>query len=267
MPISMLLGVLVGAILGLTGAGGGILAVPALVFGLGLPMQQAAPVALIAVSVSASVGAFQGFRFGLVRYKAALLMAAGGLVFTWPGHALATLLPQPVLLLCFAGILLFVAFQLVTKGFKAEQEHASDVWTWATINPDTGRFVWTLPTALAIGGVGALTGFMSGLLGVGGGFVLVPLLKKLTQLGMQSIVATSLMVIALVGTGAVGTALLQGTRILPLETGLFTLAVVVGMGLGRHLMGVLKPETVQRIFVALLIAVALGLVYKGLRGT
>jgi uncharacterized membrane protein YfcA len=75
MLISLILGALVGAVLGLTGAGGGILAVPALVVGFGWTMQQATPVALIAVAGSAAVGAIEGLRRGLVRYKAAVLMA------------------------------------------------------------------------------------------------------------------------------------------------------------------------------------------------
>ena len=79
------LGVVVGAVLGLTGAGGGILAVPALVVGLGWSMQQAAPVALIAVAGGAAVGAIEGFRRRLVRYRAAILMAATGIPVTFIG--------------------------------------------------------------------------------------------------------------------------------------------------------------------------------------
>jgi uncharacterized membrane protein YfcA len=67
MVISLILGILVGAILGLTGAGGGILAVPALVAGMGLSMQQAAPMALVAVAGSAVLGALEGLRKKLVR--------------------------------------------------------------------------------------------------------------------------------------------------------------------------------------------------------
>lgn len=89
MLISLILGSLVGAVLGLTGAGGGILAVPALVVGMGLPMQQATPVALIAVAGSAAIGALEGFRQGLVRYRAALLMAVAGVPLTSLGVKLA----------------------------------------------------------------------------------------------------------------------------------------------------------------------------------
>ena len=66
---------MIGAMLGLTGAGGGILAVPAIVVGMGWPMQQATPVALIAVASSAGIGALEAFRKRLVRYRAAFCMA------------------------------------------------------------------------------------------------------------------------------------------------------------------------------------------------
>ncbi|MFJ1017246.1 TSUP family transporter, partial [Bordetella bronchiseptica] len=72
------LGILIGLTLGLTGAGGGILAVPALVLGLGMDMPQAAPVALMAVGLAAAVGSAEGLRRGTVRYKAAALMSVVG---------------------------------------------------------------------------------------------------------------------------------------------------------------------------------------------
>ena len=82
MEITLILGIVVGAVLGLTGAGGGILAVPALVSGMGWSMQQAAPVALIAVAGGAALGAVEGLKKGLVRYKAALVMVISGLPLT-----------------------------------------------------------------------------------------------------------------------------------------------------------------------------------------
>jgi len=77
MLLESLYGLGVGLALGMTG-GGGVLAVPALVLGLGYSLPEAAPVALVAVGVSAFLGGLDGLRRGLVRYKAALLMALGG---------------------------------------------------------------------------------------------------------------------------------------------------------------------------------------------
>lgn len=88
--ISPSLGVLVGILMGLTGAGGGILSVPLLVFALHLPVAQVAPISLCAIALAAGVGALLGFRNKILRYKAAGLMAIFGLLFSPIGLWLAT---------------------------------------------------------------------------------------------------------------------------------------------------------------------------------
>ena len=97
--------------MGLTGAGGGILAVPVLVAGMHWSMQQAAPVALIAVAAGAAVGAIDGFKLGLVRYKAAILMAVCGVPFTRLGQHWANVIPQFILMGVFALLMLAVSWR------------------------------------------------------------------------------------------------------------------------------------------------------------
>src|SRR3546814_11264920 len=101
MLIGGLLGLVIGAVLGLTGAGGGIFAVPALVFGLGMDIRAATPVALMAVGSAAMLGALQGLRQGLVRYKAAIVLAAAGTITAPLGVRLADWLPSRRLKLFF----------------------------------------------------------------------------------------------------------------------------------------------------------------------
>ena len=256
----LLLGILVGAILGLTGAGGGILAVPALVVGLGWPMQQAAPVALIAVAAGAALGAVEGLRKKLVRYRAALLMAAAGIPVTGLGVLVAHHLSQRVLLALFASVMLLVAIRLFLQAqhWLSEPENGQ----LGHIDPLTGRFNWTWLTAALLASIGALTGFMTGLLGVGGGFVIVPLLRRFTDVSMHGIVATSLLVIALVGVGGVATTILRGT-VIPLElTVYFSLATACGMMLGRLASSHLSARYVQIGFSIVLVVVAAGLLVK-----
>ena len=119
MLTSLVLGAIVGAVLGLTGAGGGILAVPALVVGLGWSMQQAAPVALLAVAGGAAIGAAEGCRRHLVRYRAAILMATVGMPFTSWGNRAAQALPQRTLLALFAAVMLLVAGRALASGATA----------------------------------------------------------------------------------------------------------------------------------------------------
>ena len=262
MLISLILGVLVGAVLGLTGAGGGILAVPALVVGLGWSMQQAAPVALIAVAGGAGIGAIDGLRRGLVRYRAALLMAVAGVPTTLLGVRVAHAVSQRMLLGLFAAVMLLVALRLFAQAFARPEPQTDSPSTLGRIDAKTGRFVWTRATVLLLAGIGALTGFMTGLLGVGGGFVIVPLLRRLTNLPMHGIVATSLLVIALVGVGGVLAAVMDGAQLPPALTLLFAAATGGGMLAGRHASRRLSAAHVQVGLASVLLVVALGLSVK-----
>jgi len=265
MILSAFLGALVGAILGLTGAGGGILAVPALTVGMHLTMQQAAPVALIAVALGAAVGAFEGLRNGLVRYKAAALIAISGFPLVYLGQLLAHQLSQGILQACFAALMWLIAYRLYKQVGKQVTGKSVAPESVAKINPDSGKFIWTLPTAAILASIGGLTGFMTGLLGVGGGFVIVPMLRKFTPVSMQGIVATSLMVIALVGTSGVASALLQNTSI-PWNAALvFSSTTVVGMIIGRHLIKKISASNVQIGFSFVLTVVATGLMWAAVR--
>ena len=94
---------------------GGILAIPALVIGLGWTLTQSTPVALFAVSAAAAVGAIYGLRKGLVRYRAALLMALLGAVFSPLGVYLAHSLPNAVLISLFSRVMVIVAIRMARQ--------------------------------------------------------------------------------------------------------------------------------------------------------
>ena len=257
-----IIGIFIGIVLGLTGAGGGILAVPALISSMNLTMQEAAPIALIAVAVSASVGTFEGLQKKLTRYRAALLMATVGIPFTALGIRLAHMLPQSWLMGLFAAVLFFIASRLLHRTFNAQAELLENNHTtlFAHIRIETGRFDWSWKTTGILSSIGVITGFMSGLLGVGGGFILIPLLNRFTALSIHSSVATSLMVIALVSTGGVIISLSHGIAIPGGTTMLFTGATVIGMIGGRFLTRILSETTVQRSFACLLLVIAVGMI-------
>lgn len=260
MEISLFLGVLIGLVMGVTGAGGGVLAVPALVSGMAWSMQQAAPVALIAVALGATLGAFEGWRKGLVRYRAAVLMVLCGLPFAFLGVLVAYRLPQRGLQALFAAVLLIVALRLMRQT-QADWREKIDR-KLAHVDPTTGRFRWTWTSGSLFAGIGALAGFMAGLLGVGGGFVIVPALRRFTDVSMHAAVATSLMVIALVGCGSVAAALGQGAQLPLPETALFAIATAGGVGLGRGLSPRLSEAAVQRAFALVLLVAAGSMAFK-----
>lgn len=274
MPYELLaasLGAAIGAVLALTGAGGGILAVPLLVFGLGMPLADAAPVGLLAVGLAAALGAILGLRQGIVRYRAAGLIAAVGLVMVPPGLYLAHHLPNAPLALVFAGVLLYASLRMLRKaraeaGGSAEPQAAPKP---CVLNPAHGRLRWTLPCARALAQTGALAGLLSGMLGVGGGFVIVPALQRCTDLAMESIVATSLAVIALVSLGGVASASLSGVMNWQ-SGGPFAAGAVLGLLAGRQVAHRIGGPGLQRAFAiigmlaaVMLAADALGVGWRG----
>lgn len=262
MEIVLLSGILIGAIMGLTGAGGGILAVPVLVAGMHWTMVQAAPVALIAVATGAAIGAIDGFRQGMVRYKAAILMAICGVPVTRVGQEWANILPQFMLMGGFALLMMVVAWRFFNQSQQRQLEIEADGLRLAFINGDTGKFIWTPIAALILASIGMLTGLMTGLLGVGGGFLIVPLMRRFTHLALPGIVATSLFVITLVGSGGVINSLMAGAELPVLETSSFVGAMVSGMLLGRFVSRKLEAWQVQLGFSVLLMCVSVFMLFK-----
>ncbi|MDP3857452.1 MAG: sulfite exporter TauE/SafE family protein [Stagnimonas sp.] len=267
LPALSVIGLVLGLVLGLTGAGGSILAVPLLMAGLGWDFPRAAALALTAVAASAAVGAWSGWRQGLVRYRAAALMAVTGLPLAPLGMLLAQRLPHRLLELLFAAIMLVAGVRLYRQTLEAEVARGAvpvpageSAEVVCKLDPATGRLSWNSPCAAALAATGALTGLLSGLLGVGGGFVLVPVLRQLTELSMHSAVATALLFVALVSGGAVLLAAAQGSLPVAALALPFAAAAVVGMLLGRRLAPKLAGPRLQRGFAGLMGLVAASMV-------
>ena len=257
------LGLIVGVILALTGAGGGILAVPLLVFGIKMSVVQAGPIGLLAVGIAASLGAVLGLREGIVRYRAALLIATSGMLFSPIGMWLAHRIENRWLSVLFALILLLVAFKSYHQASLDVPRHLNtDEKTHPCMrDAGSGRFIWTSACARALALSGAIAGLLSGLLGVGGGFVMVPALQRYTDLAIQSVVATSLAVIALVSlTGVAASAATGGIAwsvALPFSAG--TLSGMLG---GRLVSARLAGPQIQIGFGAVAAVVAIGMLAK-----
>ena len=262
--ISASLGLVVGLILALTGAGGGILAVPLLIFGLHLTVAQAGPISLLAVAIAAGVGAALGLRAGIVRYRAAGMIASTGVIMSPIGIWLAQRIPNTPLTLLFVCILIYVSVRMLRQA--ASELHGTEVMTMRTappcqVDPAVGRLRWSLPCARALMFSGTLAGLASGLLGVGGGFVIVPALKTVTDLGMRSIVATSLAVLMLVSAGGVTAAAIGGHLAWPLALP-FAAGAIVGMYVGGLFSGYLAGPRLQQTFAVVALVVAAGLLLR-----
>src|SRR5471032_752996 len=265
MSVVLLLGFAIGIVLALTGAGGGILAVPALVFGTHASVAEAGPVGLLAVGLAAALGAILGLRAGTVRYKAALLIAGVGVVCSPVGLWLAQRTPNRPLAVVFAGVLLFVAYRTWQRA-RAPAPPLARVSDAHRPPPpcrlsSKGKLIWTAPCARALALSGMVAGGLSGLLGVGGGFVMIPALQRYTDLSMQSVVATSLAVIALVSTSGVVVSAAAGH--LPWMVALpFSAGALAGMLGGRLVAARLAGPRLQQGFALLSAGVAAAMLVK-----
>lgn len=253
-------GLAIGGLLGLTGAGGGILAVPALMASQGWTVAQAAPVGLLAVTLSALVGTFEGLFKRIVRYRAALWIALISIPSARYGVQLAAIVSPVWLTLAFSLVMLIVAYRIF---FNKVHDHGNAP---CKVNQTTGRLIWDAKTASFLAGIGVVAGLLTGLLGVGGGFVIVPALRKFTGLDMRSIVATSLMIIFLIGGVSIYAHVLDGFQYPVSVTLTFVLACTVGMLIGRSLMHRIDSNKVQKIFATTVVGVAMYLIYSALMG-
>ena len=263
MLLVLALGLVVGVILALTGAGGGILAVPLLVFAIRMGVAQAGPIGLLAVGMAAALGAVLGLREGIVRYRAAMLIAASGMLLSPLGLWLAHRLDNRWLSVLFAIILLLVAFRTFRQATRPAVVVPADLHSPHPCKRDggTGRFIWTSSCARALALSGTVAGLLSGLLGVGGGFVMVPALQRYTDLAMRSVVATSLAVIALVSVTGVVTSAATGGMAWDVAMP-FSAGALAGMLGGRLVSARLAGPQLQIGFACVSAAVAVGMIVK-----
>lgn len=185
MWVALLFGAIVGTSLGVFGGGGSALAVPLLAYGLGLDAREAVTTSLIVVGLAALAGAARHWRQGTVDGLVAMVFGVLGFVGSAVGAQGARHLSPSIQMTLFALTLIIAATLMLIH----DPAPASD----------TDSFRISLRTVLAAAGAGLLTGVV----GVGGGFILVPTLVSVARIPMHRAVGTSLVVIALNALGGV----------------------------------------------------------------
>jgi uncharacterized membrane protein YfcA len=255
------LGACVGVVLGLTGAGGAVLSVPLLTLVIGLPLVEAAPIGLLAVTLSAGLGAAIALHQGMLRYRAAMLMATAGALASPFGITLAYRVPERLLTALFSLLLLWIGVNTWRQARMPAEARNAAREPPCRINPNTGRFLWTLPCARVMAGSGLAAGFLSGLLGVGGGFIIIPALRRYTDLPMNASVATSMGVLTLVSAMGVAVSIAHAPLNLVVGTP-FIGGAVAGMLLGRHWSARLSGANLQKSFALLCLGVAAAMAWS-----
>jgi uncharacterized membrane protein YfcA len=269
--VGLACGAVVGVALGLTGGGGSIFAVPLLVYVMRVPPAEAIAISLVAVAATAAVGAAQALRHRLVVWQPSLLFAAGGALTAPLGAAAGRHIDAQWLVAAFA-LLALVVGTLMWRASRLHPEQATAVRALpggpgrgpiCVLSPD-GQLRFTAPCAAVLAVVGLGTGFLSGLLGVGGGFLIVPALVLVTRMGVHRAVATSLLIISVIGLAGAGTAALQG-RLDWSALGPFVLGGAVMMLVTRSFAARLAGPALQRTFAVCIIAVGAAMLAASLR--
>jgi uncharacterized membrane protein YfcA len=246
-PLVLPIGLLIGLSLGALGGGGSILTVPALVHLLGQDPRQATSSSLLIVGVTSLIALVPHARRGNVRFGQGLVFGALGTAGSLVGSALSATVAPGVLLTAFAALMVVVGVLMLRRSGTAPSARV------LTLRP---RHV-DLPTAAKVVVTATAVGLLTGFLGVGGGFALVPALVLVLSFRMPVAVGTSLLVIAvnsataLMARAAVDAPVLDWGVVLA-----FTAAAVVGSLAGGQVAARLEPRHLTRAFAVLLLAMA-----------
>lgn len=247
-------GALVGLILGLVGGGGSIIAVPLLLYGVGMPSVHAAVgTSAVAVALSALGNLLAASRKKLVKWPCALVFAGAGIFGSLTGARLALLMPEAKILALFGGLMLVVGTVML---LRKNAEGDPDV----RLNLATARYM--LPWLL---GVGLAVGLLAGFFGIGGGFLIVPGLMLATGMPITSAIATSLVGITAFGFATASTYALAG-EVVWRSVGFFVAGGVAGSAVGQMVASRFsnhKPQ-LQSLFAGFVIAIGAYTLYRGL---
>ncbi|MGH9113146.1 MAG: sulfite exporter TauE/SafE family protein [Acidimicrobiales bacterium] len=249
------LGFLIGLSLGALGGGGSILAVPALVYAAGQDPREATASSLLLVGAAAAVGIGPHWRAGRVRLDTGVAFGGAGIGGSLVGSALNRRIDPDVLLLAFAVLALVAARRMLTgcpSCTRAGEERAVHTAGVAGVAVVT-RIDIRRGAAVVAAGIGV--GLLTGLFGVGGGFVIVPALTLLLHLSMPAAIGTSLVVIvincAVALAARMPTASIDWAVTIP-----FAVAATSGAITGGRLADQLDARRSLRWFAALLVGVA-----------
>jgi uncharacterized membrane protein YfcA len=220
----------------------------------GWSLTDAVPVVLSGTFLAALCSLIVLWRRAYVRYRLALLMAAASIPFALFGHWLIQFIPVRAI----EAALCLVLATLGLIGIRRPPARAIARFPQPIcVNPSTGRLDWNVPAVIAASGIGGAGGLSAGLFGLGGSFVIAPFLRALSEFDARSVVATTLMTVALISGGALAmigltTEGLSGYNIVSYASG-----AVLGAFMGSRASVLLPALVIDSLLPALLLCLAL----------
>ncbi|GAB4358462.1 MAG: sulfite exporter TauE/SafE family protein [Methylohalobius crimeensis] len=249
MILAVLLSLLIGLTLGLLGGGGSILTVPILVYALHVPAKEAIATSLLVVGITSLVAMVQHAWKGSVSWRVGVIFGAAGMVGAFLGGWVARYIPSVLLLVGFALIMFATAWAMLRNGQKSrqpkrEEGECLDCMAWGEIILH-----------------GLVVGAVTGLVGAGGGFLVVPALTLLGGLPMHLAIGTSLLVIFLKSmAGFVG--YLSHVSVDYTLAGVVTGSAVVGSFLGSWLAHRIAAKHLRKTFAWFVIGMAIYILFQ-----
>lgn len=245
MLIAAVLALLVGLSLGLLGGGGSILTLPVLVYVVGLDVRDGVAASLLIVGVTSAAAMVGHARSGRVQWRVGALFGAASMAGAFAGGRLAHFVPSRLLLAAFTVLMLVTAVAMMRP--RPEVEGASVSLRGAA-----------LARVLA---VGVAIGLLTGVVGAGGGFVIVPALALLCGLPMRSAVGTSLLVITMNSLAGFAGASAHAEIPWPV-VGVMTAAAVAGSLAGAALSTRFAPAALRKGFAWFIVAMTMFMIWK-----
>lgn len=262
--LSVIFGMVVGFSLGLTGGGGAVFAVPLLVYGLNLPSRDAVGVSLVTVGTTALVALVQRARHRMVEFPTGLLFAFAGMLAAPVGAWLSRQISETLLLVMFGGLMLAVAGRM---WFKAARQEPSTACVPLDDGPACqrdaqGQLRLTSRCAVLLGAIGLVTGVLTGMFGVGGGFLIVPSLVAFSGMEMNRAIGTSLLVIALVSMSSIASHFLVGGSAPAGVTLLFLMGSLTGLFAGTAIGRRIAGARLQQVFAVAILALGVFVIFS-----
>lgn len=230
-----LLSLLAGVALGLLGGGGSILTVPIFLYVLGLEPRDAIGTSLAVVGLTSLFSIVIRAKSGAVRWKGGLLFGFSGAAGAWIGGSLGALVPSPALLAAFGSMVIATAVAMLRPKRGAE--------------PASGEVRF-----LRMASAGTAVGLLTGLVGAGGGFLIVPALVLFGGFSMQAAIATSLLVITMNSLAGLVSVSHSGAQVNFALAGGMSLLSVAGSLLGSRLGRDMNPARLRRAFALFVLA-------------
>lgn len=245
--LTAFLALLIGLTLGLLGGGGSVLAVPMLIYVAGLADKTAIATSLLVVAATSAVAALGHAHAGNVRWHGALMFTPSAMLGSYVGGRLSQYVPGTLLVGLFSAMMLVTSWSM-WRG-RGEEDGAE---------PVESRAIASVAT------MGLIVGIVTGLVGAGGGFLVVPALALLVGLPMRAAIGTSLVVITANSTAALFGYLNHVTLNYPFAA-VLAFAASIGALLGSQLAAKIPARSLRRAFAILILSLGTLLLTRTVR--